>query len=100
MRKYFPRFQGEAFYENLKLVAEVEQLAAKKSATPAQIAIAWVRAHSGKDGLPIIIPIPGATTEARVEENSKDVSLTEADLKEINDILSKFSVMGDRYPTH
>jgi pyridoxine 4-dehydrogenase len=100
MRKYFPPFQAEAFYENLKLVAEVEKVAAKKGAIPPQIAIAWIRAHSGEDGFPIIIPIPGATTEARVEENTKDISLTEEDIKEIEGILSKFSVMGDRYPAH
>ena len=64
----FPPISSEAFYENLKLVAEVEKVAAKKGATPPQIAIAWIRAHSGEDGFPIIIPIPGATTEARVEK--------------------------------
>lgn len=98
MRRYFPRFQGEAFYENLKLVEEVEKVAVKKGATPPQIAIAWIRAHSGKAGFPTIIPIPGATTEARVEEHTKDISLTEAEVGEINSILSKFSVMGGRYP--
>jgi pyridoxine 4-dehydrogenase len=98
MRRYFPRFQGEAFYENLKLVEEVEKVAAKKNSTPAQIAIAWIRFHSGKAGFPTILPIPGATTEARVAENTKDISLTEAEVGEINSILSKFSVIGDRYP--
>lgn len=100
MRRYYPRFQGDAFYENLKLVEEVNKVAAKKGASPTQVAIAWIRAHSGKAGLPIIIPIPGATTAARVEENTKEISLTEADIAEINSILSKFPVMGDRYPSH
>jgi pyridoxine 4-dehydrogenase len=100
MRRYYPRFQGDAFYENLKLVEEVKKVAAKKNVTPAQIAIAWVRAHSGKAGFPTIIPIPGATTEARVKENTKDISLTQTELMELNSILSKFSVVGDRYPAH
>jgi pyridoxine 4-dehydrogenase len=75
------------------------KVAAKKGATLTQIAIAWIRARSGKAGFPIIIPIPRATTKARVEENTKDISLTEAEIVEINSILSKFSVMGDRYPS-
>ena len=92
-----PRFQGEAFYENIKLVNEIEKIAAKKGAKPGQVAIAWVRAHSGKDGLPLIIPIPGSSTAARVEENTKDVTLTNAEFKEINDILTKFTPTGGRY---
>jgi len=95
--KVYPRFQGEAFYENLKLVEEVERIAAKKGATSAQIAINWIRAKSGKDGLPTIIPIPGATTEGRVEENSKFIALSSTELAEIEEILSKFTVVGSRY---
>ncbi|TID21272.1 Aldo/keto reductase [Venturia nashicola] len=97
MRKTMPRFQGEAFYENIKLVKEIEKVAVKKGAKPGQVAIAWVRAHSGRDGLPLIIPIPGSSTAARVEENSKDVTLTEAELEELNDILRNFTPVGGRY---
>jgi len=100
MRKTMPRFQGEAFYENLKLVAEIEKIAAKKGVRPGQVAIAWVRAHSGKDGMPVVIPIPGSTTEARVEENTKDITLSEAEFAEINTILSKFAPVGGRYGGH
>jgi len=99
-RKTVPRFQGEAFYENLKLVKDIEKVAAKKGAKPSQIAIAWVRAHSGRNGLPTIIPIPGASTEARVEENSKDVTLTDEEVAEIDGILSNFTAVGGRYGGH
>lgn len=92
-----PRFQGEAFYENIKLVKDIEKVAAKKGAKPGQVAIAWVRAHSGKDGLPLVVPIPGSSTAARVEENSKDESLTDTEFKELNDIVSRFTPTGGRY---
>jgi pyridoxine 4-dehydrogenase len=48
--------------------------------------------------MPQIIPIPGATTEARVLENGKEYDLTTAELAAIDDILAKFTVVGDRYP--
>jgi pyridoxine 4-dehydrogenase len=95
-----PRFQGEAFYENIKLVKDIEKIAAKKGVKPSQVAIAWVRAHSGKDGLPAIIPIPGSTTAARVQENTKDMVLTDAEFKEINNIVNNFTPIGGRYAEH
>jgi pyridoxine 4-dehydrogenase len=97
-RRHFPRFQPENFDINMQLVKQVGELAAKKGVTPAQLAIAWVRAHSGRPGMPVIIPIPGATTVERVEENSKLVDLTEEEFNEINATLSKFEVKGGRYP--
>lgn len=96
-RRHFPRFQPQNFSKNLELVAELEQLAQKKGCTPAQLAISWVRSLSETGGRGVIIPIPGATTAERVEENSKHVELTDGDLKEIQDILAKFEVSGDRY---
>ena len=48
--------------------------------------------------MPVIIPIPGATTVERVEENSTAVELNEEDLKAIDSVLAKFEVVGDRYP--
>lgn len=92
-----PRFQPGAFENNLKLVKEVEKVASKKGCTPGQVALAWVKAHSGKNGMPVIIPIPGATTDARIEENMKDVALMEEDLKELDDIVKRCTVQGDRY---
>jgi pyridoxine 4-dehydrogenase len=93
-----PRFQPEVFDDNLKLVDEVQKLASKKGATAAQIAIAWVKAHSKANGLPEIIPIPGATTVDRVKENMKNVTLSADDMEEINKILKNFEVKGKRYP--
>lgn len=96
---FLPRFQKEAFDHNLKLVHQVEALAEKKGCTPAQLAISWVRSLSNRPGLPTIIPIPGATTAARVEENSKFFELSEEELKAIGDMIESFEVSGDRYPT-
>lgn len=98
MRRHSPRFHPDVFYKNLELVHELEKLAAKKKCTPGQIGIAWVKAQAGKPGLPnTIIPIPGATTDARVKENMVDVKLTEQDLKEIDEILKSTVIHGDRY---
>jgi pyridoxine 4-dehydrogenase len=92
-----PRFQGDAFYENLKLVKEIEQIAKSKGVTAAQVGLAWVKSCSGKGGLPVMIPIPGATSEGRVRENTADVTLTDGEMKEIEDILRTFTAVGDRY---
>lgn len=97
MRRHYPRFQPEYLDENLKLCKAVEVIAKRNSVTLAQVALAWVRGMSSKNGLPEIIPIPGSTTEARVLENSQDVRLTEEDMKDLDTILSKFEVKGARY---
>lgn len=94
----FPRFQGEAFEHNLKLVEQVKALAEKKGCTPAQLAIGWVQSVGGRPGLPTIIPIPGATTAGRVEENSKHIKLSEEEYKTITDIVNNFQTAGARYP--
>lgn len=98
MRRHFPRFQPEAFEKNLKLVHELEAIAKRKSCTAGQIGLAWVRSQSGRNGLPTIIPIPGATTADRVRENLLEVELSENDLKEIDSLLASFEVVGGRYP--
>lgn len=98
MRLHQPRFQGENFDVNLQLVAQVEKLAEKKGCTPAQLAIAWTRALSTLPGMPVIIPIPGGSTEERVRENMKDVQLSKGELDEINATLDGFTVKGGRYP--
>lgn len=96
--KRFPRFSPENFPINLELVREVEKLAAKKKCTPAQFAINWVRCLSKKPGMPTIIPLPGGTTADKVRENSKIVDISLEELAEIDNILAKFEVKGDRYP--
>lgn len=98
MLKHHPRFHPENFDINIKLVKQVEELAAKKGCTAAQLAVSWTIALSKRPGMPLIIPIPGATTEERVTENSKIVELTTAELDEIDATLAKFEVRGGRYP--
>jgi pyridoxine 4-dehydrogenase len=93
----FPKFQDDVLQENMKLTEEVEKLAKQKGVTVAQVAIAWVKGMSGRGGLGVIVPIPGATTEARVLENTKDVRLTEEEMQEIDEILKKNKVVGERY---
>ncbi|KAL4991866.1 NADP-dependent oxidoreductase domain-containing protein [Aspergillus falconensis] len=97
LRRY-PRFQPDTFEINVQLAHKVEELAAKKGCTPAQFAINWVRCLSRRPGMPTIIPIPGATTVARVEENSKLVELSDSEMEEIDAILAKFEPVGERYP--
>lgn len=97
-RHHMPRFQPGNFDINLELVAQVEALAARKGCTPAQLALGWVSALQRRPGMPVIIPIPGATTAARVEENARHVELTDDEMAEIDATLAKFEVAGDRYP--
>lgn len=99
-RRTVPRFSAENFPKNLKLVDEMRKLAEKKGVTPGQIALAWVRYKSGRDGLPVIIPIPGATTAERVAENMVEVPLSENDVKEIDSLLASIEIVGGRYNAH
>lgn len=80
-RRNNPRFQGEAFAQNMRIVAEIEAIAAEKGATPAQIALAWVLAQ-GED----IVPIPGTRRVKYLEENiaAAAISLTSRDLERLN----------------
>lgn len=100
MRRHYPRFQPDNFAQNIKLVHELEAIAKRKGCTTGQIGLAWVRGQSGRNGLPQIIPIPGATTADRVRENMVEVDLSENDLKEIDSLLASFEVVGGRYPEH
>ncbi|EHK49463.1 uncharacterized protein TrAtP1_010690 [Trichoderma atroviride] len=96
----YPRFQGEGFAHNLKLVQQVEAIASDKACTPAQLAINWARNMSTDPELPLVIPIPGATTIERVEENSKVVELTEEDMQSLTGLAKNFETAGARYPSH
>lgn len=97
-QKMGPRFQEENFHKNLELVETIKKVAEKKGCTSTQLAIGWVRAHSGTKGHPLIIPLPGATTVSRVQENMKDVQLTAEEMKEIGGILATMPVQGPRVP--
>lgn len=94
----FPRFQKENFDINVQLSEKAEEIAKKKGCTIAQLAINWTRALSKRPGMPTIIPIPGATTKDRVEENSRQLDLTDEEMAEIDAILAKFTPAGARYP--
>ncbi|KAK3336869.1 NADP-dependent oxidoreductase domain-containing protein [Cercophora scortea] len=95
---HFPWFTPENFENNIQLVKQVEGLAAKKGCTPAQLAISWTRSLSKRPGMPVIIPIPGATTVDRVNENSQFVEISDEEMDEIDATLAKFVVKGGRYP--
>lgn len=97
-RRYSPRFQGENFDKNIKLVQEIEKIAAQKGVTAGQIGLAWVKKMGQRAGMPKILPIPGSTNPARVKENVVDVDLSEGDMEEIDAILKSFTVTGGRYP--
>lgn len=94
-RNSVPRFRPEARKANMVLVEIVKAVAARKGATPAQIALAWLLAQKSW-----IVPIPGATEIHRLEEGlgAVDVTLTAADLDEIAMTLSKIKVQGERLP--
>lgn len=95
-RRNFPRFQLDVFDLNLKLVQQLEQISRKKGMSLPQTAIAWVLAQNKAPGAPHIVPIPGCTTVARVEEDLT-VTLDEEDLNNIDAVLKEIPVHGDRY---
>ena len=94
-RRSHPRFQGEAFAKNLDLVSAIEAMARDKGCTPAQLALAWVLAQ-GED----IVPIPGTKRRKYLEDNlgALDVTLTDADLAHIDEVLPPGAATGMRYP--
>ena len=98
LRRNFPRFSPENFPKNVELVHKIEALAKTKDCKPSQLALAWVRQLGDRPGMPTIIPIPGATTEARVTENMGVIKLSDSDMEEVDKILSSFTVSGHRYP--
>ena len=94
-RRDFPRFQGENFERNLRLVEQVNALAAGKGCTPAQLALAWVLAQ-GQD----IVPIPGTKRRKYLEQNvgALGVELTPQDLARLDEVARPEAVAGSRYP--
>ncbi len=93
-RRTNPRFQGEAFAENLRLADRVAELAEGIGATPAQVALAWVLAK-GDD----LVPIPGTKSPTRLEENvgATDLHLSDAQVAELDAAVSRDAVRGSRY---
>lgn len=96
-RRTSPRFQGENFQKNLDLVRKVEQIAKEKHCKPAQLALAWVL-QQGSD----IVPIPGTKRRKYLEENAtaSELTLSQEDLRRLDEVFPKDAVSGERYPEH
>ena len=94
-RRHSPRFQGENFEKNLKLVSRIEEMAKAHGCTPAQLALAWLLAQ-GED----IVPIPGTKKRTRLEENAGAVNFTLSpdELAQIEEIAPRGVAAGERYP--
>ena len=94
-RRQTPRFQSDNLAANLKLVKQVEAVAAQQGCTPAQLAVAWVLAQ-GKD----IVPIPGTKRRQRLLENlaAADVRLGPEELAALSAAIPREAVAGQRYP--
>ena len=94
-RNSLPRFTPAARKANQALINLLGEIARRKKATPAQIALAWLLAQK-----PWIVPIPGTTKPARLEENigAAALELTSGDLREIDSVAAKIEVQGERYP--
>jgi aryl-alcohol dehydrogenase-like predicted oxidoreductase len=94
-RRNSPRFQGENFGRNLQLVDRIREIAGEKGVKPSQLALAWVLAQGGD-----IVPIPGTTTRAHLEENvaAAGISLSKDELARIDKVAPKGAAAGDRYP--
>jgi aryl-alcohol dehydrogenase-like predicted oxidoreductase len=93
-RRHHPRFQGENFEQNLRLVERIEQIAREKHVTAGQLALSWVLAQ-GDD----IVPIPGTKHRSYMEENvaATEIELSEEDLARINDAAPVGATAGERY---
>jgi aryl-alcohol dehydrogenase-like predicted oxidoreductase len=93
-RRHSPRFQGENFQKNLDLVAKLQELAAQRGFTASQLALAWVLAQQD-----FIVPIPGTKRRRYLDENldAVDLTLTAAELAQIDAIFPLGAAAGERY---
>ncbi len=93
-RRTHPRFKGDNFATNLKIVSEVKEMADKKGITPAQLALAWLLAQGEN-----IVPIPGTRKISRLQENlaSVEITLEKSELATLNEIAPIGVAAGDRY---
>lgn len=93
-RSNLPRFQKAAMEANFKLVKVIKQVAKRKQATTAQIALAWILAQK-----PWIVPIPGTTKSKRVEENmaAASINFSEKELLDLTAAADQIQIMGHRY---
>ncbi|MBO6102155.1 MAG: aldo/keto reductase [Opitutales bacterium] len=93
-RSTIPRFSGDNWGNNVKLIEYVNELAKNKNVTPAQIALAWLLHQK-----PFIVPIPGTKKVSRIEENigAENISFTTEELQEIREKLNSIELVGNRY---
>ncbi|KAI9350654.1 putative oxidoreductase [Obelidium mucronatum] len=93
-RRNMPRFQGDAFAQNLKLVEALQAIASRKGVTVAQLTLAWVVAQA-----PNVIPIPGTKKDARLVENlgARQVALTPTENEDVRKVLDAIPAVGERY---
>lgn len=96
-RQVVPRFTEEARRANQTLVDTLTAIAAQKKVTPAQLSLAWLLAQK-----PWIVPIPGTTKVQRLKENAAaaDLSLSTAEVAQLEDALEQIKIVGERYPAH
>ncbi|MCB1305892.1 MAG: aldo/keto reductase [Leptospiraceae bacterium] len=94
-RRFNPRFQGENFEKNQKLLENLKQFAAQKNSTPAQVALAWLLAR-GSD----VIPIPGTRKVSRLRENigAAELKLSDEEIAELDSAFPPQAAAGTRYP--
>jgi aryl-alcohol dehydrogenase-like predicted oxidoreductase len=94
-RRMTPRFQGENFQQNLKLVKRVKEIAIRRKVMSSQIALAWLLAQGGD-----IVPIPGTKQRRYVEENAAavEIALDSEDLRQLDEALPRGVTAGQRYP--
>ncbi|HEV8629415.1 MAG TPA: aldo/keto reductase [Thermoanaerobaculia bacterium] len=101
-RRQFPRFQGEMFAHNLRLVERVEEMARAQGVTPAQLALAWVL-HQGQPhggDRPPVVALFGTTRRENLDANlgAVDVRLSADDLRRLDEVMPKGAAAGTRYP--
>ncbi|KAI1360212.1 NADP-dependent oxidoreductase domain-containing protein [Xylaria arbuscula] len=97
VRLFMDRFQPENFDKNLELVDKLNAFAEKKGVTAAQLGLAWILSYSNTAECGTIVPIPGATTAQRVEENTKITELSAEEKAELEAILKSVKITGGRY---
>lgn len=94
IRARVPRFEAENLAANQALIDHITALAATRSASPAQVALAWLLAQR-----PYIVPIPGTRRRERIDENAAatTVALSADDLADLNSLVDRLGVAGNRY---
>jgi aryl-alcohol dehydrogenase-like predicted oxidoreductase len=95
-RPGLPRYQPDAIKANWGIIEFLTDFGNQRGLTPAQVSLAWLLAQK-----PWVVPIPGTTKLAHLQENllSADINLSAEELKQINDFITNFKITGDRYAT-